>query len=318
MRRLPASVRSLLLLAAGTAAALPPGLRAAEFDQRMANFSTRTQVGTGANAAFIGFAVGPGQTKTVLIRAVGPALTGFGVAGALPDPVIELFSSANATTPLARNDNWTTATVGGANAFASVGAFALTAGSRDAAMVATLGPGSYSAIVRDVANRSGIALVEVYDVSGRARLTNLSTRAQVGTGDGVLISGLAVAPGGGSRRILARAAGPALTPLGVAGALANPALSVIESGTNRVLAANDDWGTGNAAALAAAFREAGAFAFADASRDAALLVDLPPGKSYSVQVSGVGGTTGVALVEVYDLTPESGGVFSVVGGAPPP
>ena len=207
IRSLPASARAFLLFAAGAASALCPRLSAAEFDQRMANFSSRTQVGADANAAFIGFAVGPGQTKTVLIRAVGPALTGFGVAGALPDPVIELFAAANPNTPILRNDNWTADTVGGANAFARVGAFALTAGSRDAAMVATLGPGSYSAIVRDVANRSGIALVEVYDVTGRARLTNLSTRAQVGTGAGVLISGLAVAPGGGSRRILARAAG---------------------------------------------------------------------------------------------------------------
>jgi uncharacterized protein (DUF1800 family) len=307
MRSLPASARATLLLAAGAATILHPALTAAEFDQRMANFSSRTQVGADANAAFIGFAVGPGQTKTVLIRAVGPALTGFGVAGALPDPVIELFAAANPNTPLLRNDNWTADTIGGANAFARVGAFALTAGSRDAAMVATLGPGSYSAIVRDVANRSGIALVEVYDVTGRARLTNLSTRAQVGTGAGVLISGLAVAPGGGPRRILARAAGPALTPLGVTGALANPAISVIESGTNRELAANDDWGTTNATALSAAFREAGAFPFAAGSRDAALLIDLPPGKSYSVQ------------------TPESGGVFSGVAatastdnrGAPP-
>ena len=325
LRSLPASARLFLLLTAGAAPALRPALTAAEFDQRMANFSSRTQVGADANAAFIGFAVGPGQTKTVLIRAVGPALTGFGVAGALPDPVIELYAAANPNTVLLRNDNWTADTIGGANAFARVGAFALTAGSRDAAMVATLGPGSYSAIVRDVANRSGIALVEVYDVTGRARLTNLSTRAQVGTGAGVLISGLAVAPGGGARRILARAAGPALTPLGVAGALANPAISVIESGTNRELAANDDWGTTNATALSAAFREAGAFPFAAGSRDAALLIDLPPGKSYSVQVSGVANTSGVALVEVYDLTPESGGVFSVVAataatdnrGAPP-
>ncbi len=203
LRSLPASARVFLLLTAGAAPALRPALTAAEFDQRMANFSSRTQVGADANAAFIGFAVGPGQTKTVLIRAVGPALTGFGVAGALPDPVIELYAAANPNTVLLRNDNWTADTIGGTNAFARVGAFALTAGSRDAAMVATLGPGSYSAIVRDVANRSGIALVEVYDVTGRARLTNLSTRAQVGTGAGVLISGLAVAPvaapGGSSR-----------------------------------------------------------------------------------------------------------------------
>jgi uncharacterized protein (DUF1800 family) len=303
--------------------AAPQVQRAAEFDQRMANFSTRAQVGTAADAAFVGFAIGPGAPKTVLIRAIGPALTGFGVTGALADPKIEIYSGDNRL--IGENDNWTVTSVGGATAFSQVGAFPLTANSRDAATAITLGPGSYTAIVRGVADGTGIALVEVYDVNGEARLRNLSTRARVGTGAGVLISGLAVAPGGPARRILARAAGPALSGLGVSGALADPAIAVIEADTNRQLAANDNWGSTDATALTAAFNQAGAFAFAAGSRDSALLIDLPPGKGYSVQVSGVGNTSGVALVEVYDLTPDPLSTVSVVattsatdnrGGAP--
>ena len=154
-------------------------LRAAEFDERMANFSTRAQVGAGADAAFVGFAIGPGAPKSVLIRAVGPALTGFGVTGALVDPRIEIYSGERL---IGENDNWSTTAIGGTNAFSQVGAFPLTANSRDSATAITLGPGSYTAIVRGVADGTGIALVEVYDVTGEARLRNLSTRARVGTG----------------------------------------------------------------------------------------------------------------------------------------
>lgn len=295
---------------------------AAEFDERMANFSTRAQVGVGGDAAFVGFAIGQGAPKTVLIRAVGPALSSFGVTETLADPRIEIFSG---TRLIGDNDNWTATSVGGTNAFSQVGAFPLTAGSRDAATAITLAPGSYTAIVRGVADGTGIALVEVYDVTGEARLRNLSTRAKVGTGAGILISGLAIAPGGPSRRILARAAGPALTSLGVEGALSDPAISIVESNTNRQLSTNDNWGSTDAAALTAAFSQAGAFAFGSGSKDAALLIDLPPGRGYSVQVSGVGNTSGVALVEVYDLTPDPLATVSVVattsatdnrGGAP--
>jgi len=274
----------------------------AEFDKRLSNLSTRTQVGTGANVAVVGFVVGPGSSKNVLIRAIGPGLSAFGVSGGLGDPKIDLYDSSTPAKLVATNDNWSTATVG-ATTFATVGAFNLGAGSRDAALTATLAPGSYTAQVTGVANATGIALVEVYDVTGPARLMNLSTRAQVGTGASVLISGLAIAPGGGARKILVRAAGPTLGSFGVAGTIADPAIAVLDS-TNTQIAANDNWGTGNASSLTAAFAQAGAFPFTAGSRDAALIVDLPPGRNYTIQVSGVGDTTGVSLVEVYDLTAE--------------
>ncbi len=278
-------------------------------DQRVSNLSTRTQIGTGAaNTAVVGFVIGPGPSKNVLIRAVGPGLAGFGVAGTLGDPRIDLYDSATPARLVASNDNWQTVASGTtpttATTFSSVGAFPLTANSRDAALSVTLAPGAYTAQVTGVANSTGITLVEVYDVTGPARLMNLSTRAQVGTGAGILISGLVMAPGGGVRKILVRAVGPTLGSFGVTGVLANPAIALLNS-ANTQIASNDDWGTGNAAALASAFTQAGAFGFTAGSRDSALLVDLEPGKSYTLQVSGVGATTGVALVEVYDLTSES-------------
>lgn len=275
----------------------------------VSNLSTRALVGPGGDALFAGFNVGPGGDKTILIRAAGPALAGFGVTGALVDPRIELFSGS---TKIGENDNWETAfgsaTPVTAATFSSVGAFAFSAGSRDAAVVATFAPGSYSAIVSGVNNATGVALIEVYEVgASTARLTNISARAQVGTGGNILIPGLVVSPGSGTRRLLVRAAGPALGALGVGGALTDPTLLVL-NGSGVVIATNDNWGTPSSSAAVAAsvlsdtFQNSGAFAFASGSRDAALIADFGPG-SYTIQVSGVGATSGVALVEVYDVTP---------------
>ncbi len=300
---------------------------AAEPD-RVANLSTRTQVGTGANVAVVGFVIGLGAAKTVLIRAVGPGLAGFGVGGTLGDPRIDLYDSSTPARLVTSNDNWQTTTAGAqaatATTFGTVGAFALGNGSRDAALVASLAPGAYTAQVTGVANASGIALVEVYDVTGPARLMNLSTRAQVGTGGGIMISGLSIAPGRGLRKFLVRAAGPTLGSFGVAGTLGDPAIAILD-GAGQQIASNDNWGTGNAAALSTAFAEAGAFGFTAGSRDAAMLVDLEPGRNYTIQVSGVSNTTGLALIEVYDMTAEGAAAVNVAAttattdtrGAPP-
>ncbi|MBL9202558.1 MAG: DUF1800 family protein [Opitutaceae bacterium] len=277
--------------------------------QSVSNLSTRAQVGTGGDIIITGFNIGPGANKQVLIRASGPALAGFGVPGTLADPRLELFSG---NTRIAENDNWGTpvgsATPVTAATFTSVGAFNWAAGSRDAALLATLATGPYTAQVSGVGGGTGVALIEVYEVGASgARLTNISTRAQVGTGGNILIPGLVISPGGGTRRLLIRAAGPALGALGVSGALANPTM-VVTTAAGTTVATNDDWGTAvganaaSGAALGTAFTQAGAFNFAANSRDAAVLGDFGPG-SYTIQVSGVGGTTGVALVEVYDVSP---------------
>ncbi|MFM1749303.1 MAG: hypothetical protein RLZZ188_2969, partial [Verrucomicrobiota bacterium] len=280
----------------------------AQYDQRLANLSTRAQVGTGSNVMITGFVVQEGAPKRVLIRAVGARLATapFNLTGALADPLLQLYNADGIL--VLSNDNWSADDLGTMN---SVGAFALTGGSRDAALVATLSPGAYTAQVSGVGNTSGVAILEVYDVTGSARLMNLSTRALVGSGNTTFFSGLSVASGGGARRVLVRAAGPSLGALGVDGALADPAIAILDTAGRQIASgANDNWESAGAVALRAAFAQAGAFPFAAGSRDAALVVDLPPG-NYTIQASGVGGASGAALVEVYDLSPENLSTVSV-------
>ena len=306
----PFSTLTAALVFLGATLASAP---AAQYDQRLANLSTRAQVGLGTNIMITGFVVQDGAPKRVLIRAVGARLatTPFNIAGALADPQVQLFNSQGVL--VLANDNWASEDLATMN---SVGAFTLTSGSRDAALVATLSPGAYTAQVSGVNNTSGVAILEVYDVTGSARLMNLSTRALVGSGNTTFFSGLVVAPGGGARRVLVRAAGPALAALGVDGALVDPSVAILDSAGRQIAnGANDNWETGGTAALRTAFTQAGAFPFAAASRDSALLVDLTPG-NYTIQVNGVGGTTGTALVELYDLSPETLATVSVTATVP--
>jgi len=229
----------------------------------------------------------------------------------LTNPQLQLFDADN--TLVLANDNWQARD---AATMTSVGAFQLANNSADAALVATLSPGAYTAQVSGVNNTQGIAILEIYDVSGSARLMNLSTRAFVGTGAATFFSGLSVAPGGGARRVLVRAAGPALASLGVTGSLNDPSVAILDSAGRQIAnGANDNWETGGAAALTAGFTQAGAFPFSAGSRDSALVIDLMPG-NYTIQVNGVGGTTGTALVEVYDLSPETLATVGVTATVP--
>ena len=187
---------------------------AAQYDQRLANLSTRGQIGTGANIMITGFVVNEGAPKKVLVRAAGYSLARFGLATntLLANPTLSIFNGDGQL--VLQNDTWGPTDTDLRATTIAAGAFALgttTAnGSNDAALVATLSPGTYTAQVSGVNNTSGIGLLEVYDISGSARLINLSTRAVVAAGNGVLISGLVIAPSTGPRRLLIRAAGPAL------------------------------------------------------------------------------------------------------------
>lgn len=298
-------------------AAFAPALSAQE--TRLSSLATRAQVGVGANQLFTGFVVGPGSSRTVLIRAAGPTLSpapfGLGSA-ALADPLLTLFNGANAE--IARNDNWGTpigaTTLATAATFSTVGAFPFSSSnSLDAALIATLPPGPYSAIVGGVGNTTGIAIIELYEIGaalGSNRLTSISARAQVGIGAAVTIPGINISAGPGTRRLLIRAAGPALTPFGVPGVLADPTLAVTNPTASTTYAANNDWGTpigtnpASAVAIAAAIANHTGYPFAAGSRDSAVIADLAPG-AYTVQVSGVADTSGVALVEIYDITQET-------------
>lgn len=268
---------------------------------RIVNLAIRSQAGTGAQTLIVGFAVGGGSSnKPVLLRGVGPTLAAFNVGGALVDPKLELYSGS---TKVNENDDW-----GGNAQIASigtqVGAFAYAGdASKDSALYnPAFSPGSYSVWITGNGGATGIALAEIYDATPAAsittttpRLTNVSARTQVGSGDDILIAGFVIA-GSSNRTVLIRAVGPTLDVFGVPGVLANPKLELF-NGSTRIYE-NDDWG--GAAVYSQAFAATGAFALPTNSQDAVLLVNLAPG-NYTAQVSGVGGTTGVALVEVYEV-----------------
>jgi glucose/arabinose dehydrogenase len=267
---------------------------------RLINISTRAQVGTGANILIPGFVIGGSGTETLLIRADGPALAAFGVAGVLAQPSLSVFDSTGAV--VASNTGWGTSPSPSqiAAAASSVGAFALASGSADCALIASLPAGAYTVQVSGVNNSTGVALAEVYEVSTTGtRLVNISTRAQVGTGANIIIPGFVIA-GSGTEQLLARGDGPALSGFGVSGALAQPSLSVFDSAGN-VIATNTGWGTSsNPAQIASAAATVGAFALASGSADSAQIVSLSAG-AYTMQVSGVNNSTGVALAELYEM-----------------
>ena len=293
--------------AAGSATSTPATL-SLEFSG-LVNLSARASVGTGANVVIPGITIRGTTPKTLLIRAVGPTLGAFGLAGTLANPVVSIFDAAGQK--LLVNDDWAQLPDPAAVIAASLvqNAFPLAPGSRDAATLVTLPPGGYTIQVAGVGTgtaASGVALVEVYEADATpSTLFNLSCRARVGTGGDILIAGFVIT-GTAPRRLLIRGIGPTLGSLGVTGTLADPKLEVIPQGASTPLATNDNWSAAlppsaaTAAELTAAFGSVGAFALGAGSRDAALIVSLPPG-SYTAQVSGVNNTTGVALIEVYDL-----------------
>ncbi|MBE2213748.1 MAG: hypothetical protein IAE82_07745, partial [Opitutaceae bacterium] len=269
----------------------------------LVNISTRARVGTGDRLMIPGFVVAGSSAKRVLIRAVGPTLANpaIGVAGVLADP--ELVLTTQTGTVLATNDDWETGQDAAAlsAAFTSVSAFRLNAGGRDAALIAALPPGNYTALVRGVAEQTGIALVEIYDLDTHspARLANLSTRAEVGEGANVVIIGF-YTEGTGSADLLLRAAGPELNRFHIPTPLADPRLELtLTDGTP--VAANDDWQTApNLAALTQFASSVYAFSFAAGGKDAALLQTVPAGTvGRTAIISAPPGTTGIALAEIY-------------------
>lgn len=264
---------------------------------RLTNLSVRALAGTGDDTLIVGLVSAGGGNKRLLVRAVGPGLSQFGVSGAMANPRLSLFSGSTLT---GQNDDWDGSAAMNAAA-ALVGAFALPASSRDAALLVSAPSGAYTAQVAGAEGATGIALVEAYEADverSPARLINLSARNRVAGGDGLLIVGFALG-GQTARTLLIRGVGPALSQFDLSGALGDPRLTLFAGST--ALAANDNWSTGgDTAAISAAASRVGAFALPAGSRDAALLLTLRPG-TYTAQVSGVNAATGVALVEVYEV-----------------
>jgi hypothetical protein len=269
---------------------------------RLVNLSILTTLPASGDSFTLGYVVGGSGTagaKPLVIRAVGPSLGALGVPGTLDDPKLELFAG---NTKIDENDNWGGGTSLAA-AMAAVGAFPYaSATSRDAAALSSLNAGASNTMkVSAAGNGTGTVLAEIYDAEATApysastpRLINLSVLKNLGTG---LTVGFVVG-GSGTKTVLVRAIGPTLgaAPFGIPGTVADPQLTLLQGSTQIVT--NDNWG--GTAPLSAAFKQVGAFDLPANSRDAAVLTTLAPG-NYTVQVSGVGGTTGIALVEVYEV-----------------
>jgi hypothetical protein len=268
------------------------------YSSHLASLSVRAPAGIGDQSLILGFYIGGSGSKQVLIRGIGPTLAQYGVGGVLADPQLKLFNTAN--TQINQNDDWGGST-SLSNAFDSVRAFTLPTNSKDAALFVPLPSGGYSAQVNGANNSTGVALIEAYEAdtgTPSARFVSLSARNQVGTGDNILIVGFVVA-GNTPKQLLIRGVGPTLTTYGVSGVLADPKLELysVTTVTTKIYE-NDNWG--GTTDLNAAFTATQAFPLPASSKDAALLVTLQPG-TYTAQVSGVGQTTGVALIEVYEM-----------------
>jgi N-acetylneuraminic acid mutarotase len=274
---------------------------------QLGNISTRAFVQTGDNVMIGGFIVQGTEPKRIIIRAIGPELTQYGIPNVLNNPTLELHNGTGVL--IASNDNWQHTIIGGIITGDQRGdirnsGHAPTDG-RESAIIADLPAGNYTAIVRGVDNMTGVALVEVYDLSpdNNSILGNISTRSFVQTGDDVMIGGFIVA-GTQPKRVIIRAIGPELSapPFNVPNALNNPSLE-LHDGTGALIASNDSWrdtiiGGIITSNQAPAIRNSGHAP--EDGRESAIIAELPPG-NYTAIVRGVNDMTGVALVEVYDL-----------------
>ena len=270
-----------------------PSPSATPVEPTLANISTRGQALTGDQVMIGGFIIGGTDSKKLIVRAIGPSLTQFGVPGAMADPTLELHHTEanNQDVTLATNNNWMDA----ANKQEIIDSgLAPTNNLESAILEDNLDPGAYTAIVRGVNDTTGVALVEVYDLNttGVSVLANISTRGFVGTGGDVLIGGIIVV-GGSDQQVLIRAIGPSLTPFGVTGALSDPVLELHDKDGNLIVS-NDDWKDTQEQAIMLT----GIAPTNDA--ESAILATLAPG-AYTAIVSGKDNTTGVALVEAYQV-----------------
>jgi hypothetical protein len=243
------------------------------------------RVQTGENVGIGGFIIAGTAPKHVILRAIGPSITG--LPGVLADPVIELHGPAGFTTVF--NNNWQDDPV---QAAAILAAGLAPTNNLEAAIDATLNPGAYTGVVAGNGGTSGIGLIEVYDLSQAvpAKLANISTRAFVGTGNDIVIAGFILGNNSGDTRIVIRGIGPSLIAFGIANALADPTLELRNS-SGTLLASNDNWGN-NPELIAAGLPPTNPL-------EAGIAITLGPGQ-YTALLAGQGNTTGVGVVEVYD------------------
>ncbi|MDQ6624983.1 MAG: PKD domain-containing protein [Verrucomicrobiota bacterium] len=247
----------------------------------LGNISTRLRVQTGNNALFGGFIITGSQPKRLMIRAIGPTVP---VAGNLQNPTLQLFSGS---TSIAVNDNW----VDAANKQEIIDSGIAPKSDFESAILTSLAPGAYSAIVRGVNDTTGVGLVEVYDLDQGAssKLAQISTRGFVQTGDNVMFGGFFVS--NGSQKVIIRAIGPST---GLSGALQDPTLELYD-GNGTLMTSNDNWvdSPDKQAIIDSTVAPTSDF-------ESAIVRTLAPGP-YSAIVRGANSSVGIALVEVYAL-----------------
>ena len=273
---------------------------------RIINLSVLTSLDAPDTDFTLGFVLGGSGTsgaKSLLVRAAGPSLAPFGITNFLPDPKLRFF--ANGTFAGENNDWLGTASLSAL--IAQTGAFTYAGPtSKDAAFApANLTTASNTVVVSSATSGAGIGAViaEVYDATPESaitvatpRLINVSVLKNIPVG-GTLTAGFVIG-GATAKTVLIRATGPALAALGVPGTLADPRLVFYQTGVAVAIAANDNWS--GTQVLKDAFTAVGAFPLDSTSKDAALLLTLQPG-SYTAQASGVGSSSGTALVEIYEI-----------------
>lgn len=258
----------------------------------LANISTRMKVGTGQNVLIGGFIIKGSQSKTLMLRAIGPSLTFSGVANVLANPVLELHDSTGAV--IASNDDWQDS----AQASQIQQSGIAPTNPMESAILITLSPGSYTAVVSGYGSTQGNGLVEAYEMqTNSTRLVNISTRGRVGSGSEPMIGGLIV-QGSTAKKVIIRGLGPSLgTGAGaITDALADPILELRDASGN-LLAVNDDWGNSSQAGeiVASTIPPVNA-------QESAIVATLGAG-NYTAILRGVDDTSGVGLVEVFDLDP---------------
>jgi sugar lactone lactonase YvrE len=266
----------------------PSGLAFGKSTAYLTNISTRALVQTGNQVLIGGFIISGTGPKKLVMRALGPTLSSFGVPGALQNPTLELRDAAGAL--ISFNDNWGDAP----NKQQIIDAHLAPPNAAEPAILATLDPGNYTAIVRGANNTTGVAVVEGYDIDlgSPSQLQNISTRGLVQTGAKVMIAGVIVG-GSGSQKMIVRALGPTLSNFGVANALANPTLELRDINGN-LIQSNDNWRSTQQAEIIATGLQP------PYDAESAIVATLAP-SNYTMIVRGVNNTTGAALVEVYRL-----------------
>ena len=252
----------------------------------MLNVSTRVQVDKGDSVMIGGFIVSGGASKNIALRALGPSLKKGGVKHPLSNPLIELHDSTGKV--IALNDNWTSLPPG------TVVPVLQPSNPNESVIVATVPPGSYTAVLRGVNGSTGTGLCELYDLNpGDSSVRNISTRGNVGINDDAMIGGFIVG-GTAPSKVIIRAIGPSLTAAGVQGALPDPVLE-LHGSDGSLIFQNDNW----RATQQKQITDTGVAPTND--KESAIVATLAPG-NYTAIVRGANNTIGVALVEVYVLS----------------